>query len=192
MSKPFETLADFAPAHIVRNADGAACIAGIDPYLKAVAEAHEAPALYKRLGELTSAQLDHMAVQMDVDVWRNSWPIEKKRSMILASYDVKRHAGTVGAVRAVLRALGATVQLVEWWETTPKGTPHTFQLTAIASPSSGNSTLTEDEQLDLVKAIDNAKPVRSHYLFTLATAHQSGFFFSANVRHAVYCRLHNL
>ena len=192
MSKPFETLADFAPEHIARDANGVACIAGIDPYLRAVAEACELPALYRRLGELTPDQLDHMAVQMDVDVWRNSWPVEKKRSMILASYDVKRRAGTVGAVRAVLRALGATVQLVEWWETDPKSTPHTFQLTAIASPSSGNSTLTEEEQLDLVRAIDNAKPVRSHYLFTLATAHQSGFFFSANVRHAVYSRVHNL
>ena len=192
MSKAFETLADFVPEHIARDANGAACIAGIDPYLRAIADARELPALYKRLGELTSGQLDHMAVQMDVDVWRTNWPIEKKRSMILASYDVKRRAGTVGAVKAVLRALGATVQLVEWWETSPKGIPHTFQLTAIASPASGNSTLTEEEQLDLVRAIDNAKPVRSHYLFTMATAHQSGFFLSANARHTVFTRVHNL
>ena len=192
MSKPFETLADIVPESIGRDADVKACIKGIDPYLRAVASARDVPALYLRLAELTSGQLDHMARQMDVDVWRDSWPADKKRSVLLASYDVKRHAGTVGAVRTVLRSLGATVLLKEWWELDPQGTPHTFTLTAIASPSSGNSTLTDEEQEDLVRAINGAKPVRSHYELVIATAHTGGIAVSGNLRHVIMARVHNL
>ncbi len=192
MSRAFETLADIVPESIGRDSDVKACIVGIDPYLRAVAAARDIPALYRRLSELTSAQLDHMARQMDVDVWRDNWDADKKRSVLLASYDVKRHAGTVGAVRTVLRALGATVLLKEWWELSPQGTPHTFTLTAIASTSSGNSTLTDEEQEDLVRAIDRAKPVRSHYELTIATAHAGGINVSGNFRHATTARVHNL
>ena len=192
MSRPFRSLADIVPESIGRDADVRACIRGIDPYLRAVASARDVPALYLRLTELSSEQLDHMARQMDVDVWRDSWDADRKRSVILASYDVKRHAGTVGAVRAILRSLGATVLLKEWWELSPKGVPHTFTLTAVASSATGNSTLTDEEQEDLVRAIDRAKPVRSHYILTIATAHSGGINISGNIRHAVQARLHNL
>jgi len=192
MSKPFETLADIVPESIGRDADVKACIKGIDPYLRAVASARDVPAILYRLGDLTSAQMDHLARQMDVDVWRDSWSAEQKRAMLLASYEVKRHAGTVGAVRTILRALSATVMLKEWWDLDPQGTPHTFTLTAIASPSSGNSTLTDEEQEDLVRAIDRAKPVRSHYELVIATSHTGGISLSANFRHAVMARVHNL
>ncbi len=192
MSKGFETLADIAPENLAADSNAAACIKGIDPYLKAVAEAQETPALYYRLGRLTSAQLDHMARQMDVDVWRDSWSIVKKRSMILASYDVKRKCGTAGAVKTVLRALGATTSMTEWWQTSPKGTPHTFGITVLASSESGNGTLTDDEQEDLIRGIDAAKPVRSHYELTIATVHRGGIGISGNIRHCVYARVGNL
>ena len=192
MSRIFETLADTVPESIGRDAGVKACIKGIDPYLRAFAEARDIPALYFRLADLSSAQMDHLARQMDVDVWRDNWDATKKRTVLLASYDVKRHAGTVGAVRTILRSLGATVLLKEWWELSPKGTPHTFTLTAIASPASGNSTLTDEEQEDLVRAIDRAKPVRSHYELVIATAHTGGINISGNYRHAVQARLHNL
>ena len=192
MSKPFETLRDTAPESIRRDADVVACIRGIDPYLRAVASARDVPALYYRLAELASAQMDHLARQMDVDVWRDSWSLERKRSMLLASYDVKRHAGTVGAVRTVLRALGAVTRMIEWWETSPKGTPHTFSIEVLASPEAGNSTLTEDEQEDLIRAIDGAKPVRSHYAVVIMTVNTGGLLLSANWRRCSWARVHNM
>lgn len=192
MSREFETLADIAPENLAADPNMAACIKGIDPYLRAAAEMRTTPALYYRLGELTSSQLDHMARQMDVDVWRDSWSLAKKRSMILASYEVKRKCGTAGAVRAVLRAMGASIALTEWWQTEPKGTPHTFGITVLAGSESGDGTLTDEEQEDLIRGIEAAKPVRSHYDLVLATAHRGGIGISGNIRHCVYARVHNL
>ena len=77
-------------------------------------------------------------------------------------------------------------QLADWH------VEHGTDAIIVCGTSGEASTLTEEEYLDLVRAIDNAKPVRSHYLFTLATAHQSGIFLSANARHTVFTRVHNL
>ena len=133
-----------------------------------------------------------MATQRDVDVWRTEWDANRKRSMLIASYNVKRHAGTVQAVRDVLASMGVALQLTEWWQTIPKGTPHTFTVTAIASGSSGNGELTAEEQQDLILGIDRAKPARSHYELVIQTAHQGGMIASANVRHTIYARVSNL
>ena len=43
-----------------------------------------------------------------------------------------------------------------------------------------------------MRAIDRAKPVRSHYELVIATAHTGGINISGNYRHAVQARLHNL
>lgn len=192
MSRGFETLADIIPGSIGNDTQVRHCISAIDPYLHAVAEGKDLPAIYKRLGELSSAQMDHMAAQMDVDVWRTEWDVDRKRSMLIASYNIKRHAGTVQAVRDVLAAMGAALQLTEWWQLSPRGTPHTFTVTAIASGSSGNGGLTAEEQQDLILGIDRAKPVRSHYELIIQTAHKGGMIASANVRHTIYARVSNL
>ena len=98
MSKGFETLADIIPESIGHDTQVRQCITSIDPYLHAIADGKDFPAIYRRLGELSSRQMDHMAAQMDVDVWRTEWDVDRKRSMLIASYDVKRHAGTVHQV----------------------------------------------------------------------------------------------
>lgn len=192
MSKGFETLADIIPESIGRDSQVRHCIRSIDPYLHAVAEGKDLPAIYKRLGELSSGQMDHMAAQMDVDVWRTDWDMDRKRSMLIASYDVKRHAGTVQAVRDVLASMGVALQLTEWWQKNPQGTPHTFTIMAVASGSSGNGELTAEEQQDLILGIDRAKPVRSHYELIIQTAHKGGMIASAHVRHTIYARVSNL
>ncbi len=192
MSKGFETLADTIPESIGKDTQVQNCITSIDPYLHAIAAERDLPAIYARLGKLSSAQMDHMAAQMDVDVWRTEWDADRKRSMLIASYDVKRHAGTVQAVRDVLASMGVALQLAEWWQTTPQGTPHTFTVTAVASGSSGNGELTAEEQQDLILGIDRAKPARSHYELVIQTAHRGGMIAAANVRHTIYARVSNL
>lgn len=72
------------------------------------------------------AHLPWLAWALSVDEWDTAWSDAQKRAAIEASYTVHRHKGTVGAVRTALSALGYSIELSEWYQWTPTGTPYTF------------------------------------------------------------------
>jgi hypothetical protein len=70
-----------------------------------------------------------------------------------------------------MAALGVKIDLQEWWETSPQGTPHTFSLTAYANANLSHHSepvLSERLYRALRKVVDATKPVRSHYEMTVA------------------------
>ena len=72
--------------------------------------------------------LPWLAWALSVDYWDDEWTEKEKRAVIAASIDVHRRKGTVSAMRRAVEALGFSFQIVEWWETTPRGTPGTAEV----------------------------------------------------------------
>lgn len=159
----------------------------IDPELLAIAGVSDIPAIYANLGKLTSRQLDHIAYSFDSAVWRDTWPVEVKRSMLLKIMREKRLRGTVSAVREALSAVQSYARIVEWWQTTPKGTPHTFKI-YVTQPDIGG-TVTADMQDDIIALIDDAKPLRSHYDLNIQRVLPGGFGAKAVARAATFSRI---
>lgn len=147
------------------------------------------PSLIVRMNSLSSAQLDHLALMFDISTWRDSWPVEMKRSVIKTIIRIKSRVGTRYAVREALSSLGASVTLREWWQTNPKGDPHTFSVTATLSRYKG--VLDSDLQEDVMSLLDEAKPARSTYTFTLVASKSGGINFVGASRSAVVKRLKN-
>ncbi|CAG9000667.1 MAG: hypothetical protein CENE_02667 [Candidatus Celerinatantimonas neptuna] len=101
--------------------------------------------------------LPWLAQSFSVDRWDDSWRDNEKRAAINAAYFVHKHKGTVSAIRRVVEPLGFLIRVIEWWQTQPKGTPHTFQL-VIGVKDTG---ITDAMYTQMVKLIDDAKPLRS-------------------------------
>lgn len=163
-----QTLAENMPDSLLRSAVAAHAANAIDPELRAVSEASERPLVYAAIDRLNSLQLDHLAVQFDLAPWRDTWPVELKRRIVRQMVPQKARVGTVSAVKTALASLGLAAAVREWWQKTPAGEPHTFEVTATLPEIEGQ--LDAQTQEDLFALIDEAKPVRSHYTFVLATA----------------------
>ena len=101
--------------------------------------------------------LPWLAWALSVEAWAPDWPAYRKRAVIKNAMDTARRKGTRGAVAGALSALGASVSLSEWFETTPKGTPHTFTIDIV-----GNTTTTEMQAV-MAREIGRTKPLRSHF-----------------------------
>lgn len=122
---------------------------------------------YYRLDELDSATLDHLAAQWHAHVWRDSWSIDTKRAILKSLIKTKSHLGTKGAVKDVVSSLvGGNASIKEWFETTPQGTPHTFEI-RVTQNISDESRVSSDVLTDLINGINYAKPVRSQYTLVL-------------------------
>jgi P2-related tail formation protein len=57
------------------------------------------------------------------------------------------------------------VAIREWWQTTPRGDPHTFDLVLNLTGSDGEAATAEfvDQVIEAVRLV---KPLRSHFTFT--------------------------
>ena len=113
MSKDLEksVLLDLVPDSIKRDKSVSGAAEAIDPLLKEVTAASDLPSIYVSIDGLSSEQLDHLAYQWDASVWRDSWPIEMKRSVVKTVVTEKRKKGTVKAVRDALASIGSAATI---------------------------------------------------------------------------------
>lgn len=162
------SLKDTIPDSIGKDEQVKAAIKAIDPKLQGVAISTDASYIYSNIDKLSSLALDHLALQYDVDAWRDSWDIAMKRSVLKTAIMDKRKKGTLSAVREAVSSLGGSATIREWWQSNPKGTPHTFTINVSLPKIDG--VLGEQMQDDLIALIDGAKPARSHYSFVLNTS----------------------
>ncbi|UCP10252.1 phage tail protein I [Pseudomonas sp. MM213] len=102
--------------------------------------------------------LPHLAWAWSVDRWDYRWSEAAKRRAIAASYYIHAHKGTIGALRRVVEPLGYLIEIVEWFNTVPKGVPGTFAL-KVGVLDTG---ITEEMYQELERLIDDAKPVTRH------------------------------
>ena len=147
-------LTDLLPSNLAADEDIQAMAEAFDGQFGQLVESIEQPAIYMRIDQLTSLQLDHLAIQYDVTPWRESWSASMKRSVIQATYMTLCKRGTVEAVKTAVEALGSAVQIVEWWQTELKGAPHTFKV--VTNLESFDGVVSSDLQNDVMALIDNA------------------------------------
>lgn len=138
---------------------------GSTPLERAATEAMaEAMALRVPLRDLWSPDrcplplLPYLAWALSVDRWDQAWTEKIKRSVIKASFFVHKRKGTINAVRRVVEPLGYLIEVLEWWQTVPMGTPGTFAL-KVGVLDTG---ITEEMYKELERLIDDAKPVSRH------------------------------
>lgn len=108
--------------------------------------------------------LPWLAWAVSVDVWRDSWPESVKRDAIRNAPELHRLKGTAAAVKQSVAALGADIQIVEWFQMEPMGTPYTFAATFTPSATLPNDI---DFQNDVIASIDATKPLRSSFTLTV-------------------------
>lgn len=104
------------------------------------------------------ALLPYLAWTFSVDRWDSLWPEHAKRAAIRAAHFVHSHKGTIGALRRVVEPLGYLIEIREWWEESPPGTPGTFKLD-VGVLEAG---ITEEMHQELAWLIDDAKPLSRH------------------------------
>lgn len=106
------------------------------------------------------ALLPYLAWAFSVDRWDERWSEATKRRIIKSSYFVHSRKGTIGALRRVVEPLGYLIEVLEWWQLTPPGTPGTFQL-KVGVLDTG---ITEEMYQELTALIDDAKPLTRHLI----------------------------
>lgn len=158
--------------------------------VQAIARAAGIPAPLRQLWDVSTCPvhlLPWLAWALGIEVWRSNWPENVKRARIRASVPVHKSKGSVASVRSVIESFGADMALREWWQTTPPGTPHTFDVTLTIRPS-----LPQDAtfQSDIITAINQTKPVRSHFTFSIAQSAATAVGIAAGLRQLTFQRLH--
>jgi phage tail P2-like protein len=132
--------------------------------------------------------LPWLAWALSIDNWQSDWPEYIKRSRIAAAIEIQRHKGTVRAVKDTVASFGGAVDVVEWWQKSPAGIPHTFDLTLTLSGNDGE-TATAQFVNDVIAEVDKVKPVRSHYTFTQGVALSTREGTAPYARALVFARL---
>ena len=185
MSKELDktSLLDLLPDSISKDSDVSAAAKALDIPLREMTGVLDLPSIYVSIDSLTSEQLDHLAYSWDASVWRDSWPIELKRSIVKQVVQEKRKKGTRKAVEEAVEALGSAATIQEWWETTPKGTPHTF--TIFASLGKIDGTLESEMQEDLIALINDAK----QFAFVVVRLFLGRIGWHGSVRPVAYARI---
>lgn len=182
-------LLDLIPDSIGKDKTVQGAAQAIDPQLRVIAPYLAYPSILARLDELESGQLDHLAVQFDVTVWRDSWPVDLKRSVLKTAIKEKRLKGTVKAVKDALASLGSAAHIVEWWQENPQATPHTFKV--YATQAELNGVISAEMQEDVIDAVYDAKPLRSHFEFIVQERGTGTLNICGVVRALAYASIHN-
>jgi P2-related tail formation protein len=94
----------------------------------------------------------------------------------------------------VLARFHPLLTITEWWETTPRRTPHTFEVRAPSGISA--AFLTAETANAIIRDVAAAKPLRSHFDF-VQTLEAQAFAWIANAgiagthRRADYSAIHD-
>lgn len=132
--------------------------------------------------------LPWLAWSLGVESWRSYWPEALKRSRVRSAIPISRSKGSVASVRRVVESFGGQIALREWWQTTPKGAPHTFELVLTLNDASGAETSAAFVD-DVIAEVERTKPLRSHFTFVQGLAARVDAALVAVARPAVYARL---
>lgn len=128
---------------------------------QALAEIQRVPVPLRQLYDPDACPVEllpYLAWTFSVDRWDTAWPEAAKRAAIRSAYFIHQRKGTIGALRRVIEPLGYLIEVQEWWETLPPGTPGTFAL-KVGVLDTG---ITEPMFQELIWLIDDAKPISRH------------------------------
>lgn len=102
--------------------------------------------------------LPWLAWAFSVDNWDVTWNEAQKRDTVKKSLEVHKYKGTIGAVRDALGALGINVEVQEWFNQSPAGTPYTFNVYL----ESDQQPIGLNDVAKVLDVINSSKNLRSH------------------------------
>ncbi|MDH0866454.1 phage tail protein I [Mitsuaria sp. GD03876] len=143
------------------------------------------PAPLRTLGDssrIPATFLPWLAWGASTDGWQEAQTEEARRALVRNSVAIHQRKGTAGAIRRVLGAIGASIDLAEWQQT--GGAPYTFTLTVWAgnNPSAGDDGLINLELYARIRRmVDAVKNERSHYGLNVGARFDHGLFFGSSV-----------
>lgn len=117
--------------------------------------------------------LPYLAQSFSVDRWDENWREDEKRAAIEAAFFIHLHKGTKAAIRRVVEPLGFLIQVIEWFQTAPRGDPYTFSL-VVGVKDKG---ITDAMYEQMVKLIFDAKPLRAELIGLDIQAQSNGSIF---------------
>lgn len=180
-------LYDLVPDSIRDDPQVKASIDALNGEIKAVSELSYLPIIWARIDELDSDTLDHLAWQLDSKIYRDAWPVNLKRSVIKTVIAIKSKKGTRSAVTNALESLGSAAIIREWFEQTPPGIPHTFEITVSVNDIPGQAG--SDTLSQITSQIDDTKAARSLYSLNLAIQASNTIYLSGAIRAVTHRRL---
>jgi len=132
--------------------------------------------------------LPWLAWQLSIDFWDPTWPEALKRAQVANAIPTHRRKGTAASVRQVIDTYDVGMTLTEWFQTTPKGQPYTFQVDLPLTGDDGD-TSSADFAERVATEIARTKPVRAHFEFRQNLGPSGGVGLTAGARIAVAARL---
>ena len=115
--------------------------------------------------------LPYLAWALSVDRWDEAWPESTKRSVIMSSFFVHQHKGTISALRRVVEPLGFLIEVREWWQLGEE--PGTFRL-VVGVLDNG---ITDEMYQELERLIEDAKPASRHMTGLAISLSSTGEFY---------------
>lgn len=134
-----------------------------------------------------AAVLPFLAWGLAIARWDSTWTEAEKRAAIADAIPFHKRKGTRAIVIEVLERFNPLLELVEWWEMNPPGTPHTFEVRAPANliPASFLNAETVDA---IIRDVAGVKPVRSHFAFVQTLEAQAGAYLTGAAQVGTYSR----
>lgn len=109
--------------------------------------------------------------------WDTNWSEAEKRAAVAGAVAFHKIKGSRAAVEQVLARFHPLLRILEWWETTPRGRPHSFQIRAdIAEVPT--SFLTADVAEAIIRDVAAAKPLRAHFDFVQSLSAQLSIYLA--------------
>lgn len=108
--------------------------------------------------------LPFLAWGLAISRWDPTWTEAEKRAAVADAIPFHQRKGTRAIVREVLDRFNPLLQIVEWWQMSPRGEPHTFEVRAAAADIPA-SFLTSETAAAIIRDVASVKPARSHFTF---------------------------
>ena len=122
--------------------------------------------------------LPFLAWGLAISHWDPTWTEIQKRAAVAQAIPFHKIKGTRAAVEQVLERFHPLLHVAEWWERSPRGTPHTFEVRAPA-PEIGGDFLTEATAAAIIRDVAAAKPLRAHFDFVQVLEAQGAVYLAA-------------
>lgn len=132
--------------------------------------------------------LPYLAWALSIDSWSSDWPEPVKRARVRRAIEIQRRKGTAESVRAVVESFGGAVALREWWQTVPRGAPHTFSLSVSLSGEGGTEASAAFADA-VIAEVRRTKPVRSQFTYTQGVNVSRMLGVAGAARPAIFARL---
>jgi phage tail P2-like protein len=131
--------------------------------------------------------LPWLAWALSIDRWESHWTEARKRLEVKRAIALQRIKGTRATIEAVLASFDELLTVVEWFETSPRGLPHTFEVTLPLGAAGGERSTAAFAEA-IVRDVTRFKPARSHFRLVQSLTSGATVFGFGAARAAGYGR----